>query len=173
MIRALLTTIAVLATAAGRSGSSANRAGGPGSGGAGGALNCRPFSDAATANCSCSGAGTNTLSACSGDSVASTDHGYCCTGGGFCTCFRTACVNVPSIGYCECGDPFDDTNPRVDSCAQAAGGICCLDTGLHPSSCWCNNTVTSCPSGMAQVASCSLADVMNCRADETVVARCK
>ncbi|HXU04090.1 MAG TPA: hypothetical protein VN903_24180 [Polyangia bacterium] len=166
-----MTAAVVLGVTAGCSSSSANRDGGPGSGGTGGAVHCRPVSDAGT-NCSCSSAGTNSLSECSGASVASTDHGYCCSGGGFCTCFRTACVNVPSIGYCECGDPFDDTNPRVDSCLQPAGGICCLDTGLHPSSCWCNNTVTSCPSGMAQVTSCSLADVMNCRADETVVDRC-
>jgi hypothetical protein len=171
MLRVLMTAAVVLGVTAGCSSSSANRDGGPGSGGTGGAVHCRPVSDAGT-NCSCSSAGTNSLSECSGASVASTDHGYCCSGGGFCTCFRTACVNVPSIGYCECGDPFDDTNPRVDSCLQPAGGICCLDTGLHPSSCWCNNTVTSCPSGMAQVTSCSLADVMNCRADETVVDRC-
>jgi hypothetical protein len=141
-------------------------------GGASGAMNCRPLTDTGQ-DCTCSSAGSNSLSQCSGSSVAAADHGYCCSGGGFCTCWRTACVNVPSIGHCECGTPFDDTNPRVDSCPLPAGGICCLDTGLYPGSCFCNDTGTTCPSGQTQVSSCSLADITICRSPETVVASCK
>jgi hypothetical protein len=172
MLRALLIAAIVLATAAGCSSSSAKSDGGPGGGGASGAMNCRPLSDTGQ-DCYCSSTGSNSLSQCSGSSVAAADHGYCCGGGGYCTCWRTACVNVPSIGYCECGTPFDDTNPRVDSCPQPAGGTCCLDTGLSPGSCHCSANVTSCPSGQSQVASCSLADVMICRSTDTVVASCK
>lgn len=170
MLRALTAAI-VVATAAGCSSSSANRDGGPGADGAGGPGNCRPLSDAG--NCYCSAAGSNSLAACSVDSVAATDHAYCCSGGGFCTCRRTACVNVPTIGYCQCGNPFDDTNPRVDSCQQPAGGICCMYTNIEPADCYCNDTATSCVSGTTQVASCTLAEVMKCGAGETVVDSCK
>src|SRR4051812_2869005 len=123
MIRALLTATVVLGIAAGCSGSSANGDAGPGTGGSS-AVHCRPLNSTST-DCDCSSAGSNSIAECSGDSVASTDHGYCCSGGGFFTCFRTACVSLPVIGYCECGSPLDDTSTRVDSCPQPAGGTCC------------------------------------------------
>ena len=177
MIRALLTATFVLSMAAGCSGSSGKSDAGTGSGDGGGggtggtdAVHCRAGTGT---DCFCSSGGTNTLSECSGDSVAATDHGYCCSGGGFCSCFRTACVRLESIGFCECSSPLDTTSPRVDNCPQATGGTCCLDTGLVPNVCHCSDSVTSCPSGETQVASCSLADVMNCGANETVVDRCK
>jgi len=181
MFRDLLIVAVVLATGAGCSSSSASKDGGPGlgglggasgSGGAGGAVNCQPLNDGGT-SCWCASALSNSLSECSGASVAATDHGYCCSGGGFCTCYQTACVNVPTIGYCQCGKPFDDTNPRVDSCPQPAGGICCMYTTLEPADCYCNDTATTCVSGTTQVASCTLAEVMKCGAGSTVVDSCK
>jgi hypothetical protein len=175
MIRALLTATFVLAMVAGCFGKSdvgTGSADGGGGGGTGGAdaVNCSMLTGT---DCLCSRLGTNSLSECSGDSVASTDHGYCCSGGGFCTCFRTACVRLATIGYCDCGTPIDTTSPRVDICPQATGGTCCLDTGFVPYDCHCSDSVTSCPAGQTQVASCSLADVMKCDANETVVDRCK
>jgi len=169
----VLTFFVVSGAIAGCGGGKTGAGGAAGGGGAGGAVNCRPVSDDAGTNCFCTSTLSNTLTECSGASVAATDHGYCCSGGGFCTCFQTACVNVPTIGYCQCGDPFDDTNPRVDSCPQPPGGICCRYTSLHPSNCYCNDTATSCVPGTVQVASCSLADVMNCGTGDTVVDRCK
>ena len=113
MIRALLTATLVLAMVAGCSGKSdvgtGSADGGGGATGGAGAVRCRLLTGT---DCNCSSAGTNSLSECSGDSVAATDHGYCCSGGGFCTCFRTACVRLASIGFCECGSPIDTTSPR-------------------------------------------------------------
>jgi hypothetical protein len=175
MIRALLTATFVLSMAAG-CGPSRKKGDGTasfdGGGGTGGdaAVHCSALSGT---ECFCSRLGTNSLSECSGDSVAATDHGYCCSGDGYCTCFRTACVSLAIIGFCDCGTPVDTTSPRVDNCPQAAGGTCCLDTGFVPYDCHCSDSVTSCLAGQIQVASCSLADVMKCDVDETVVDRCK
>jgi hypothetical protein len=180
MTRALLTATALLVMTAGCSGSAGNHDAGPGSGGVGGsgaggapaAVHCSPLNINST-DCFCSSLGSGSLPECSPDSVASTDHGYCCSGGGFCNCWRIACVSLPSIGYCKCGTPIDDTSMRVDSCPQPSGGTCCLDTGHVPYVCSCIGSVTGCLAGETQVASCALADVMKCAATETVVARCK
>src|SRR5207237_1066841 len=118
--------------------------GGSGAGGAPAVVHCSPLSGT---NCFCSTMAAGSLSACSPDSVASTDHAYCCSGGGFCECYRTACISLPSVGYCKCGSPLDDTSTRVDSCPQPAGGICCLDMGHVPYSCSCIGSVTSCLAG--------------------------
>src|SRR3954468_14016288 len=129
MIRALLIATFVLSTAggcgpSGTTGHGTASADGGGGTDGGGAVHCRLITGT---DCLCSSGGTDTLSECSGDSAAATDHGYCCNGGGFCTCFRTACVRLASIGFCECGSPIDTTSPRVDICPQATGGTCCLD----------------------------------------------
>jgi hypothetical protein len=175
MMRALLAATFILAVAGGcwispGTGSAGSGSGGSGGTGGTGAANCRALGGT---DCYCSSAGANTLSECSGDSVAVTDHGYCCSGGGFCTCFRTACVSLASIGFCDCSSPIDTTSPRVDICPQATGGTCCLDTGLIPYDCHCSASVTSCRPEETQVPSCSLADVMKCDTNETVVDRCK
>jgi len=175
MMRALPAAAVVLALAAGCSSSSGKNDAGPGGGGATGAVRCDLInSDGSNhTDCACGSTGTNSLAECSAASAAATDHGYCCSGGGFCDCFRTACMTLAYIGFCKCGSPIDDTSPRVDSCPQVPNSICCLDTRLYPYSCHCSDGTTGCLAGETQVASCTVADVMFCRASEAVVDRCK
>jgi len=166
MTRLPAIAFAVLIMAAGCSSSPGNPGSGPGSGGAGGTQCTMSSTD-----CYCSSTTRGTLSECSSTSIASTDHGFCCSGATS-DCHRIACVSLDSIGYCDCGTPVDDNSPRVDTCLPN-GGTCCLDTLAVPYDCHCSAAVPSCPDGQMQVASCSLADVMVCSGTDTVVDRCK